>query len=52
MLLGIFILYNLHGSLDYQTLFMKKTPESIQIWIFLGFFLSLAVKIPKIPFHI
>nr|AER54453.1 NADH dehydrogenase subunit 4 [Cassiopea andromeda] len=52
MLLGIFILYNLHGSLDYQTLFMKKTPESIQIWVFLGFFLSLAVKIPKIPFHI
>nr|WOE91074.1 NADH dehydrogenase subunit 4 [Cassiopea sp. MKL-2023] len=52
MLLGLFTLYTLHGSLDYQILFTKKTPENIQLWIFLGFFLSLAVKIPKIPFHI
>nr|WGM81686.1 NADH dehydrogenase subunit 4 [Mastigias papua] len=52
MLLGLFVLYNYHGTLDYQILFTRKTPESLQIWIFLAFFLSLAVKIPKIPVHI
>uniref|UniRef100_A0AAU6W7L8 NADH-ubiquinone oxidoreductase chain 4 n=1 Tax=Cephea cephea TaxID=880218 RepID=A0AAU6W7L8_9CNID len=52
MLLGLFNLYNYHGSLDYQTLLTKHTPEHLQIWIFLTFFLSLAVKIPKIPTHI
>ena len=52
MLLGLFALYNYHGTLDYQILFTRETPKSLQIWVFLAFFLSLAVKIPKIPVHI
>nr|WOE91059.1 NADH dehydrogenase subunit 4 [Acromitus sp. 2 MKL-2023] len=52
MLLGLFTLYNYHGSLDYQVLFNRKTPEYLQTYIFASFFLSLAVKIPKIPVHI
>nr|YP_010868445.1 NADH dehydrogenase subunit 4 [Hydrozoanthus antumbrosus]YP_010868470.1 NADH dehydrogenase subunit 4 [Hydrozoanthus tunicans]WGU19943.1 NADH dehydrogenase subunit 4 [Hydrozoanthus antumbrosus]WGU19982.1 NADH dehydrogenase subunit 4 [Hydrozoanthus tunicans] len=52
MLLGIFQLYDIAGTTDYQTLLNIKLPESTQKWIFAGFFLSLAVKIPKVPFHI
>lgn len=52
MLLGIFQLYDIAGTTDYQTLLNIKLPESTQKWIFAGFFLSLAVKIPMVPFHI
>nr|YP_009413537.1 NADH dehydrogenase subunit 4 [Zoanthus sansibaricus]ASM81635.1 NADH dehydrogenase subunit 4 [Zoanthus sansibaricus] len=52
MLLGIFQLYDIAGTTDYQALLNIKLPESTQKWIFAGFFLSLAVKIPKVPFHI
>nr|QIN90374.1 NADH dehydrogenase subunit 4 [Relicanthus daphneae] len=52
MLLGIFQLYSSTGTTDYQTLLNIKLPTSTQKWIFAGFFLSLAVKIPQIPFHI
>nr|QJS34588.1 NADH dehydrogenase subunit 4 [Phanopathes sp. NB-2020] len=52
MLLGIFQLYSYTGTTDYQTLLNIKLPTSIQKWVFAGFFLSLAVKIPQIPFHI
>nr|YP_009750743.1 NADH dehydrogenase subunit 4 [Tanacetipathes thamnea]QIJ98182.1 NADH dehydrogenase subunit 4 [Tanacetipathes thamnea] len=52
MLLGIFQLYSCTGTTDYQTLLNIKLPTSTQKWIFVGFFLSLAVKVPQIPFHI
>nr|AER54636.1 NADH dehydrogenase subunit 4 [Pelagia noctiluca] len=52
MLLSIFVLYVVTGTLDYQLLVDTNIPPSIQIWCFLGFFFSLAVKVPKIPFHI
>ncbi len=52
MLLSIFAIYNFTGTLDYQSLIYLKLPPYLQLWCFLGFFLSLAVKIPMIPFHI
>jgi len=52
MLLGIFMLYNSAGSTDYQTLCHLKIDRELQYFVFLGFFLSLAIKIPKMPFHI
>nr|YP_010310520.1 NADH dehydrogenase subunit 4 [Acromitus flagellatus]UMY76055.1 NADH dehydrogenase subunit 4 [Acromitus flagellatus] len=52
MLLGIFALYTYTGSLDFQLLTLHHIPKNLQVWIFLGFFLSLAVKVPKIPVHI
>nr|YP_004123488.1 NADH dehydrogenase subunit 4 [Halisarca harmelini]ADT81739.1 NADH dehydrogenase subunit 4 [Halisarca harmelini] len=52
MLLGIFVLYSLSGSTDYQTLCCLQFENSVQYFVFGGFFFSLAVKIPKIPFHI
>lgn len=52
MLLGIFTLYSNAGSTDYQILSCLKIESSLQYWVFASFFISLAIKIPKIPFHI
>lgn len=52
MLLAIFILYGQAGTTDYRALCCFQVERGLQYFIFLGFFLSLAIKIPKIPFHI
>lgn len=52
MLLSIFKIYSLIGSTSYYTLISSFIPSNIQIWLFIGFFASLSVKIPMIPFHI
>nr|YP_009746388.1 NADH dehydrogenase subunit 4 [Chrysaora pacifica]QIH96597.1 NADH dehydrogenase subunit 4 [Chrysaora pacifica] len=52
MLLSIFAIYNHTGTLDYQSLLNITLPQNIQLWCFLGFFISLAVKIPMVPLHI
>nr|ALO20661.1 NADH dehydrogenase subunit 4 [Catablema vesicarium] len=52
MLLAIFKLYSIFGTTNYQSLILLNIPNHIQYWLFLGFFASLAVKIPMIPVHI
>jgi len=58
MLLSIFYIYNESGTTDYLTLLAwladpaKAFDPDVQKIIFLAFFASLAVKIPKVPFHI
>lgn len=52
MLLGIFNLYSYAGTTDYHALCCLQIEKGLQYYIFLGFFLSFAIKIPKIPFHI
>lgn len=55
MLLGIIYLYNEAGTTDYLELLSAASPtlgEDTQKWLFLAFFASFAVKIPKFPFHI
>nr|ALO20622.1 NADH dehydrogenase subunit 4 [Melicertum octocostatum] len=52
MLLCIFKLYSLTGTTNYHNLLSIDLPSNIQLWLFLGFFASLAVKIPMIPVHI
>nr|YP_010323015.1 NADH dehydrogenase subunit 4 [Melithaea erythraea]UKP87829.1 NADH dehydrogenase subunit 4 [Melithaea erythraea] len=52
MLLSISIIYRMTGTTDYLSLTNIKIDSNIQIWLFVGFFLSLAVKIPMVPFHI
>ena len=52
MLISIFKLYSLTGTTNYFNLITINLPSSIQFWLFLGFFASLSVKIPMIPFHI
>lgn len=52
MLISIFKLYSIYGTTNYQNLIILELPSDLQIWLFLGFFASLSVKIPMIPFHI
>nr|QDH12158.1 NADH dehydrogenase subunit 4 [Halichondria sp. HK-2019] len=52
MLLAIFTLYSHAGTTDYQALCGLTFEKELQYFIFLGFFLSLAIKIPMMPFHI
>ncbi len=52
MLLSIFTLYSLTGVTDFQVLCNLKMEAGLQYWVFGGFFLSLAIKIPKMPVHI
>jgi len=52
MLLSILYIYSITGTTDYLTLLEIDIDENIQYIIFICFFASLAVKIPKFPFHI
>lgn len=52
MLLAIIFLSSEYGTTDLQTLLAFQIKEEYQIWLFLAFFASFAVKIPMIPFHI
>lgn len=52
MLLGLFQLYSVAGTTNYLALLNWGLPPSTQKWGFVGLFLSLAVKIPLVPFHI
>lgn len=52
MLLGVLALYNYAGSTDYQILCGLKMDFEFQLYIFLGFFLSFAIKTPLFPLHI
>jgi len=52
MLISIFKLYSITGTTNYENLLIIKIPYNIQFWLFIGFFIGLAVKVPMIPFHI
>nr|AER54648.1 NADH dehydrogenase subunit 4 [Pennaria disticha] len=52
LLISIFKLYSLIGSTNYFNLIILVLPENLQYWLFIGFFFSLAIKIPMFPFHI
>ena len=52
MLLTIFKLYSITGSTDYQFLLSVEIPKELQCWFFIGFMVSLGVKIPMVPVHI
>ncbi len=51
MLLGILVLYFYTGTSNYTQLFNFTLPFDLQIWLFLSFFISFAIKIPMWPFH-
>lgn len=52
MLLSIFKIYSLTGTTNYFNLISIEIPNTLQYWLFIGFFSSLAVKIPMFPTHI
>ncbi len=57
MLLAILALYFLHyaqtGVLTFNFLELLRTniDPSLQVWLFLAFFLAFAIKVPMFPFH-
>ena len=51
MLIGFGYLYQKAGSFQLETLYNLKLTSQEQLWIFLGFFMAYAIKIPLIPFH-
>jgi len=51
MLLAIFVMYFDAGSTDIIQLLSHDFSADVQIWLWLAFFASFAVKIPMWPFH-
>jgi len=51
MLVSFIYLYQKAGSFLIEDLYKLDLTRTEQIWIFLGFFLAYAIKIPIIPFH-
>jgi NADH-quinone oxidoreductase subunit M len=51
MLLGILAIYYQIGSTDIVEALNRGLPVSLQIWLFLAFFASFAVKVPMWPVH-
>ena len=58
MLLSIIGLYYLHGeqtgvySFAFDALRMTRLSGPLEVWIYLGFLLAFAVKIPLVPLHV
>jgi NADH-quinone oxidoreductase subunit M len=51
MLLAILMLYWQLGTTDIPTAMQAVLPRSLQIWLWLAFFASFAVKVPMWPVH-
>ena len=51
MLLAILAMYNLSGTTDIVTLLHYHFPPAMQVWLWLAFFASFAVKMPMWPVH-
>jgi NADH-quinone oxidoreductase subunit M len=51
MLLAIMAMYGVAGTTDITVLLKTAFPTSMQKWLFLAFFASLAVKMPMWPVH-
>lgn len=52
MLLAIFTIYFETGTTDYQLVYNFNFSDRRQILLWLAFFLSFAIKVPMVPFHI
>ncbi|HEY0832933.1 MAG TPA: NADH-quinone oxidoreductase subunit M [Azospirillum sp.] len=51
MLLAILAMYFVAGTTDIPTITATHFPRSMQIWLWLAFFASFAVKVPMWPVH-
>lgn len=51
MLLAVLAMYNHTGTTDIPTLLETNFPAQMQMWLFLAFFASFAVKVPMWPVH-
>jgi NADH-quinone oxidoreductase subunit M len=57
MLVGILVLYFIHHgatgeyTFDLMRLYGTAIPGGVELWLFLAFFISFAIKVPMFPFH-
>ncbi len=51
LLIAIIAVYWNMNTLDIVKLLNTKIPENLQTWLWVGFFISLAIKLPMWPFH-
>jgi len=57
MLVGILVLYFMHHgatgeyTFDLLRLYGTLVPRGVELWLFLAFFVSFAIKVPMFPFH-
>ncbi|MGH9892217.1 MAG: complex I subunit 4 family protein, partial [bacterium] len=51
MLVGLIVLLNVSGTLDFQTLARTRLNPELQAWLFLAFTAAFAVKVPMFPVH-
>jgi NADH-quinone oxidoreductase subunit M len=51
MLIAILTIYLTAGTTDIPTLLKYAFPQSLQLWLWLAFFASFAVKVPMWPVH-
>src|SRR3546814_18845590 len=51
MLLAIVTIYRITGTTDMVRILEYRIPRDIQIWLWLAFFASFAVKVPMWPVH-
>lgn len=51
MLISLIWLYQRAGSFDIHAFYNLNLSPAEQCWVFLGFFLAFAIKIPIVPFH-
>jgi NADH-quinone oxidoreductase subunit M len=51
MLIAILAIYLLAGTTDVPTLMTHVFPQTMQLWLWLAFFASFAVKVPMWPVH-
>lgn len=51
-LLALIKIFTVTGSFDLEKLSFFSFAPSLEPWLFLSFFIALAIKIPLIPFHI
>lgn len=52
MLIAILYMWYISGTTDLEILFRTSFSFQTQIFLWLGFFLSFAIKIPMFPFHV
>ena len=51
MLIAIIYMYQISNTMNISELQNFKFPKNVQIWLWLAFFSSFAVKVPMWPFH-
>ena len=52
MLIAVMVIYFDVGTTDIQTLLTTEFSEERQLFLWLAFFISFAIKVPMLPFHI